>query len=81
MSNLEEEARSLRLALVDIVMREDFDAFKAVMIHNRMARIVCSTVDEVTGRITGEVTEPTDAALRRRMTTLKRLFLHRMRVN
>lgn len=77
MKSLEEEARLLRVALVDIVMREDFDAFKAVMIHNRMARIVTSTVDQVTG----EVIEPTDAALRRRMTTLKRLFLHRMMHN
>jgi hypothetical protein len=77
MRSLEEEARFLRLALVDIVMREDFDAFKAVMMTNRMARIVSSTVDEVTG----QVTEPTDAALHRRMITLKRLFVHRNRQN
>jgi hypothetical protein len=77
MRSLEEEARFLRSALVDIVMREDFDAFKAVMMTNRMARIVSSTVDEVTG----QVTEPTDAALRRRMVTLKRLFVHRKQQN
>ena len=77
MRSLEEEARFLRVALVDIVMREDFDAFKAVMLSNRMARIVSSTVDEVTG----QVSEPTDAALRRRMVTLKRLFLHRRQQN
>jgi hypothetical protein len=74
MRSLEEEARLLRTTLVDIVMREDFDAFKTVMITNRMARIVSTTVDEVTGM----TTEPTDAALRRRMTSLKRLFIHRM---
>jgi hypothetical protein len=77
MRSLEEEARLLRTTLVDIVMREDFDAFKTVMVTNRMARIISSTVDEVTG----EVIEPTDDALRRRMTTLKRLFLHRMQQN
>lgn len=77
MRSLEEEARFLRVALEDIVMREDFEAFKAVMITNRMARIVSYTVDEVTG----QVSEPTDAALHRRMITLKRLFLHRMRQN
>ena len=77
MRSLEEEARFLRVALVDIVMREDFDAFKAVMLSNRMARIVSSTVDEVTG----QVSEPTDAALHRRMIILKRLFLHRRQQN
>jgi hypothetical protein len=58
-------------------MREDFEAFKTVMITNRMAKIVSTTVDEVTG----EVIEPTDDALRRRMVILKRLFLHRMKQN
>jgi hypothetical protein len=77
MRSLEEEARFLRVALVDIVMREDFDSFKAVMMTNRMARIVSSTVDEVTG----QVIEPTDAALHRRMITLKRLFVHRKQQN
>lgn len=77
MRSLEEEARFLRVALMDIVMREDFDSFKSVMMSNRMARIVSSTVDEVTG----QVTEPTDAALHRRMMSLKRLFLHRMQQN
>ncbi len=75
--SLEEEARFLRVAIVDIVMREDFDAFKAVMISNRMVRIVSSAVDEMTG----EFQPPTDAALRRRMITLKRLFLHRSGAN
>ena len=77
MTHLEEEARSLRAALVDILQRDDFEAFKSVMITNRMARIVSNAVDEVTGPSTA----PTDAALRRRMTTLKRLFIHRLQDN
>ena len=77
MSTLEEEARVLRTTLVDIVLREDFEAFKAVMVQNRMARVVSATVDEVTGA----PAKTTDAALRRRLTTLKRLFLYRMSTN
>ncbi|MBW3623622.1 MAG: hypothetical protein KY468_09480 [Armatimonadetes bacterium] len=77
MRSLEEEARFLSEALKDIVMREDFEAFKAIMISNLGVGIVSSTVDEVTGK----VSEPTDAALRRRMVTLKKLFQLRLQHN
>ena len=77
MRSLEEDARFLRAALTDIVMREDFGAFKAVMLHNRMARMVSGAVDD----LVGSPEPPTDRALLRRMTTLKRLLVDRATAN
>jgi hypothetical protein len=77
MLSLEEEARRLRDTLVDVLIRDDFTAFKAVMFNDRVAQMVTNTVAELTGR----PAENSDEALKRRMTLLKRLFLRRIYSN